>query len=790
MLERCHLRAPRRGRRLFAYCWPRRWTLRKGLDANASSPTIASGDKVRITRLDLLLGALVFLVCFVIYIRTLCPDVYWGDSGVLTTAAATLGVPSPPGHPLYVLIGNLFSRFPLGRVAWRLNVMSAFFGALTCSAVFFILTQLIRPWVRKEDGTGARVWLPCIAASLCFALSSSFWSAAVVAEAYTLETFLLAALVLLTLSWGRRRSGRAWPRRLLLCSVAFGYGLAVCTDLKTLILLPAFVLFVVMCDRKALRDWRLWLMTVGAFVLGLLPYLYIPLRSAGDPALDWGNPERFRSFCRFVTTKHWSGDLCPSRYVSHEGLADKAATYLRLLRREFSSVLVVVALLGVIAVYRRSRACFGLTTAFFVISLTRCLGWPERGGPDQVASFIPSFLMFSVWLGVGMSAVAEVLSARVAPAKRAIASWTLLLVFTVAPFCSLYTHVRLAEKSDHIAARVYGMSILRPLRRGAVLFVEEVSTLGIVLYLQLVEGIRPDVCTVVVPFLGHSGYVEQLMSKHGDVVMPAGPEFNQFRRHYVPRDRIARPYAAWRRELAVDIMIGYIVSKNQGRHPIYWELGGGDKIMLDRLVPHGLVMSIRRDSAPRSVPHVSTHREIWERLHRLAYTEECFISDESARSHYCHARLHLGRFYERRGLLNDAINEYRKARIIDGYDAAAAYRLGTCYGKKGRHDWAVIEYRRAVELMPKVPAFHLDLADSYAKQSRFWEAIWASQRALGVDPRNVRALNDLGVYLAAVGRLEEARRSWQEVQDVDPGNARAARLLSAYPVAPAPSAGH
>ena len=68
---------------------------------------------------------------FGVYLSTICPTVYLGDSGELTTAAYCLGIPHNSGYPLYTLLGNLFCFLPLGNIAFRVNLMSTVFAVLT-----------------------------------------------------------------------------------------------------------------------------------------------------------------------------------------------------------------------------------------------------------------------------------------------------------------------------------------------------------------------------------------------------------------------------------------------------------------------------------------------------------------------------------------------------------------------------------------------------------------------------------------------------------------------------------
>ncbi|MQY69884.1 MAG: DUF2723 domain-containing protein [Firmicutes bacterium] len=93
-------------------------------------------------RMRALIPFLLFLVSFGVYLKTLCPTVYIGDSGELIAAAYTLGIPHPPGYPLYCLLGKLFTLLPFGTIAYRVNLMSAFFASLTIVLIYLIVLEI------------------------------------------------------------------------------------------------------------------------------------------------------------------------------------------------------------------------------------------------------------------------------------------------------------------------------------------------------------------------------------------------------------------------------------------------------------------------------------------------------------------------------------------------------------------------------------------------------------------------------------------------------------------------
>jgi hypothetical protein len=94
------------------------------------------------------LTAVAFCLPFILYLFTAAPTIYNLDSAELTAAAATGGLMRATGYPLYLSLGYLWSKIPIGDVGYRLNLFSAFNGALTIALLERILRRWrIAPWV-------------------------------------------------------------------------------------------------------------------------------------------------------------------------------------------------------------------------------------------------------------------------------------------------------------------------------------------------------------------------------------------------------------------------------------------------------------------------------------------------------------------------------------------------------------------------------------------------------------------------------------------------------------------
>src|SRR5262245_16955257 len=155
--------------------------------------------------LTLAVGALLL----VLYALGACPTIYVGDSGELVTAVYTLGIPHPPGSPLYVLAGKLFTLLvPAGSIAYRMSLFSAVCAAASCALLYRLCWRL-----------GLDV-VPALLAALLLALGPSFWGEADVQRVYALGALFVVAATDAACRWDRGRD----PRQLALAFFLAGLG--------------------------------------------------------------------------------------------------------------------------------------------------------------------------------------------------------------------------------------------------------------------------------------------------------------------------------------------------------------------------------------------------------------------------------------------------------------------------------------------------------------------------------------------------------------------------------------
>ncbi len=228
------------------------------------------------------------LIALIVYFVTLGPSVSLEDSGELAVAGDHLGVPHPPGYPIWTMLAWTFARVfsfvtfrGMPTPAWSISLLSAVFGALAIGITAMLITRVgsdILAFSRKEDEEKTHAndkliaWVAGVSGSLIFAFSPVMWSQSTIVEVYTLNAFFLMLIFLLTYLWMRRPSNKL----LLITAFIFGLGM---TNYQVLLLAMLPLVIVVM-----LRDMRLFRDFFMAGIPFLLAYVILKLGAETESA--------------------------------------------------------------------------------------------------------------------------------------------------------------------------------------------------------------------------------------------------------------------------------------------------------------------------------------------------------------------------------------------------------------------------------------------------------------------------------------------------------------------------
>jgi hypothetical protein len=268
----------------------------------------------------------IFAATMAVYLSTIAPTLSFFDSGEMIAGAYTLGVSHPPGYPVYVTLGKLFSFLPLGSVAFRVNLMSSFFASMTSVLIYYITRSMLEngdnepfipglSWMKATPAGAAGVF-----AAFAFAFSYNLWAWAVVSKFYTLNAFVVACILMLLIRWRRARKeeGDTGGGHSLsyLYVMAFIWGIAGVVHISQFVLIPVYLLYILIVDGSVFVEMKgytgsdRWnpvslvkrvnlktiLIMAFFFILGHSIYLHLPLRAAQEPLINWGGSTDWTGF--------------------------------------------------------------------------------------------------------------------------------------------------------------------------------------------------------------------------------------------------------------------------------------------------------------------------------------------------------------------------------------------------------------------------------------------------------------------------------------------------------------
>ena len=239
-----------------------------------------ASEQVETVRVPYRAAVAVFVVVLVCYVWTLAPTVTFWDAGEFIATAKILGIPHPPGTPLFVLMSNVWAALvPIGEFAYRTNLMTAVFSAAAAALFFLVVAQALRGWKRDDEGqdsAGTDKLFTIgggVAAALLAATAFTVWQNSNETELYMIAASSIAAICWLGWLWRRHRGGERAPHVLLL--IVYLGALSVGNHLLTLLVGPALIGFMwhvlkteplaEEADRKT--EWAQWAVVLGVWAL-------------------------------------------------------------------------------------------------------------------------------------------------------------------------------------------------------------------------------------------------------------------------------------------------------------------------------------------------------------------------------------------------------------------------------------------------------------------------------------------------------------------------------------------
>jgi len=148
-----------------------------------------------------------------------------------------------------------------------------------------------------------------------------------------------------------------------------------------------------------------------------------------------------------------------------------------------------------------------------------------------------------------------------------------------------------------------------------------------------------------------------------------------------------------------------------------------------------------------------------------------YTSPSSSQNHN-----NLGDVYSRKGDLNRAVKEFKKAIKLKPNYADAYHNLANTYEHLGKLDKAITNYNLAIKYNPNLWQSYQNLASIYFNQKNYKLALENLQSAYKINP-DINVLNNIGLVYINLGNKTKAKEIFSQVLKVDPNNKNAKQIM-------------
>jgi hypothetical protein len=506
------------------------------------------------------------IAVFALYAITLARTTATWDTSEYIATAHILGIPHPPGNPLFVLMAHVWETLlgvvPGLSIAVRVNLFSAFMSAASHALWFLVMHRVIGFFTASET-------VRRLGAAACVAISATaftVWSQSNVNEKVYTVSFLTVAIV----SWmaflwrdhveehvGAAAGGTRWHDDNVLVFMVFVTFLSSEGNHRmALLAAPALLVFIAMVKLRSLLNWKLYAWSLAAVLLAVTVQLFLPIRSALNPIINEAQPvcpAGIGSALHSIFTFGQAGCDALSSALNREQygkppvtermapLGSQLANYFQYFDWQWSRALggvqgyfapqrlpvtllfLGLGIFGAMQHYRRDRKSFAyLATLFGTLSLGLVYYMNFKYGFGQVQAqgielnlaevrerdyfFLISFSLWGLWAGLGLVALWLRLQEGAGHSTRLLLAGLAAIVALL----PLALNWKYADRSEDDAARNLAYNLLQSVEPYGVLFTNGDNDTFPLWYLQEVEGVRRDVTVIVGTYLNTDWYAKQL----------------------------------------------------------------------------------------------------------------------------------------------------------------------------------------------------------------------------------------------------------------------------------------
>jgi len=677
------------------------------------------------------LSVICFFIPFILYLSTLCPNLYWRDAGEFQVVAYQLGIAHPAGSPFYVLVTKIFTFLPFGSIAFKVNLASAFFGAVLICLIFLLINECLKWIFPSHHNKLWRVVSGALAASL-YAVSNSLWQNSIVAEVYTLQNCFILLIALLLV-----RGIKQTEKKSCLYLAGFLFGLSAGAHIIMILYIPALLLFLWLFYRNSIRLSHLGIIIMFV-ILGASIYLYLPVRSSVNPYYDWGNPENVKNFIVHVTDKK---DAKVHFFFSPKKFSQTLRQYGKFFYDDFGILGIVLGLTGIGVFFKKNPRLFLGLGAFFFSQ------WPFFIRYWKMPSaYIGTFIFF--FLGIGVAFFVFIEKIKKMNLNKTIRWYSYHVVASIiGALCITYFFFFVRSNWIENNRSIYWNSynfyhyLLKQIEYKACLM--SINTYFGTSYVQQCENYRLDITNFLTT----------------DILAPQ--IFNQVTQNRFPLVMIP--------PIKSPSIGEAIINMNIKNNRFYWEpIRRFNHIVEANLQPDGLLFYITASPQPISQEskkiHINKLKDFFNN-NILGFSQP---SDMEEKKMYCCLLENSSAIFFNKKEYPLAIHNLRAAEMLIPDDVAQMNALGAGYAAMGIFDQAEIYLKKTLDIFSSDILTLQNLGQLYRDIQQYDMALPIYKKILKKDPKNLKAHFGLGICYEKIGNLDKAHDSFQKVITLSP----------------------
>ncbi|KAG9481324.1 hypothetical protein GDO78_010524, partial [Eleutherodactylus coqui] len=426
-------------------------------------------------------------------------------------------VAHPPGYPLFTLLAKLgMVLLPIGSIAYRVNLLCSFFGAVAASLLFSTTARLSGSYTAG------------ILAAGLYSFSRLTWQWSIAAEVFSLNNLFVVMLMGLAVEFHKAKTDS--KRSKISLYGAFCCGLSLCNQHTIVLYIICIVVWVLghqFMHKELSLNYLLKL--VLYFTMGLLPYSYLIVSSYFNQAQwTWGDQTTIQGLLTHLLREEYG----TFSLVKLPLVSSPLKFQINHMFIEMTPVVQGLAVLSLLLCFANRKCSVSIVSLFITMLFGYSLFFSWRANLDITKPlflgvverfWMQSNIVVCALAGHGLALLMRSIRTKL-PNKDFILciEW----IFTIAVVAhQIQTNYSVCDQSSNYVVDNFARNILSSMPQNAIILLRGDLPGNSLRYLHYCEGLRADLSLVDQEMMTYEWYLPKTAKHLAGVHFP-GTKWN------------------------------------------------------------------------------------------------------------------------------------------------------------------------------------------------------------------------------------------------------------------------